>query len=292
MAGTPENLGQSDTIARARASARHSRPKWPEMTRAVSGSLAKLEASPLGALRMSALDSPLLQATLRDELRAAWLTLQEKHGQDGLYGFGVYTTPSASYLMVTAFSEKGLDEAVAQYVADFSEGGRAADVRQTMLAQGGTPDDPALWRRALRWSPCDSPLHEVGSPLLPQSDRIIHELDLAGRWADDDEMDDDEFDEACEAPDPELDELFRVIVLVLQGLDREGLFGTGAARDRLVLSVWQGDQSDRSRYGFAKSLNPPGVTQRFGREMNDEAQADDKLWNRRGKQRSKPEVFE
>ena len=237
-------------------------------------------------------DTSPLQSTLRAELRTAWQALRDAHAADGLYGFGVYTTDSASYLMVTAFSEKGLDEVVANYVADFGEGGRAVDARRAMLAQGGTLDDPALWRRALRWSPCDSPLHDVGSRLLPESDKVLQELDLEGRWADDAEMDDDEFEEACEAPDPALDEVFRVIVQELQGLDREGLFGTGAEREGFVLSVWQGDQSDQSRYDFAKALNPPEVTQRFGREMNDAALADDKLWNRRGRQRSKPEVFE
>ena len=237
-------------------------------------------------------DTSPLQSTLRAELRTAWQALRDAHAADGLYGFGVYTTDSASYLMVTAFSEKGLDEVVADYVANFGEGGRAVDARRAMLAQGGTLDDPALWRRALRWSPCDSPLHDVGSTLLPESDKVLQELDLEGRWADDAEMDDDEFEEACEAPDPALDEVFRVIVQELQGLDREGLFGTGAEREGFVLSVWQGDQSDQSRYDFAKALNPPEVTQRFGREMNDAALADDKLWNRRGRQRSKPEVFE
>ena len=237
-------------------------------------------------------DTSPLQSTLRAELRTAWQTIRDAHAADGLYGFGVYTTPSAEYLMVTAFSEKGLDEVVAHYVADFGEGGRAADARRAMLAQGGTPDDPALWRRTLRWSPCDSPLHEAGSSLLPKSDQLLQELDLEGRWADDDEMDDDEFEEACEAPDPALDEVFRVIVQALQGLDREGLFGSGAERERFVLSVWQGDQSNRSRYDFAKLLNPPEVTQRFGREMNDGSQASDQLWNRRGRQRAKPEVFE
>lgn len=242
---------------------------------------------------MPALDSSLLQSTLRDELRAAWQTIRSAHADDGLYGFGVYTTPSAGCLMVTAFSEKGLDEAVAQYVASFGEGGRAADVRKAMLAQGGRPDDPALLRRLLRWSPCDSPLHAVGEALLPKSDQLIHAIDFEGRWAEETEdMDDDEFDDACEAPDPELDEVFRVVVQELQGLDREGLFGTGADRERFVLSVWQGDQSDRSRHDFAKSLNPPSVTARFGREMNDAVQANDQLWNHRGKMRSTPERFD
>ncbi len=239
---------------------------------------------------MPVLDSPLLQATLRDELRAAWAALRQSHAQDGLYGFGVYTTDSASYLMVTAFSEKTLDDVVARYVADFGEGGRCADLRASALEVGGKPDDPALLRRMLRWSPCDSPLHAVGSALLPRCNDIVRELDFEGRWADDADMDDDEFEEACETPDPEVQEVFRLIVQELQGLDREGVFGTGAERERLVLSVWEGDQSNLDRYAFAKSLNPPEVTARFGREMNDALRAGDKAWHG-GKRRLKLDVF-
>lgn len=228
---------------------------------------------------MPALDSALLQATLRDELRAAWRKLHQDHGPDQLYGFGVYTTDSASYLMVTAFSEKGLEARVAQAVADFGPRGRHADLRQFAIDNGGTPDDPKFQRQCLRWSPCDSPLHEIGSGLLPRSDKIVQEVDFAGRWGDDSDLDDDEFEEALERGDPELDEVFRVIQHVLKELDLEGLFGHGPERHRLVLSIWQGDQSNQSRHAFAKALNPPSVVARFGREMNDGAHAYDRLFH-------------
>lgn len=219
------------------------------------------------------LDSALLRATLRQELRAAWLHIRDSHAPDGLYGFGVYTTPSASYLNVTAFSERGLDEVVAAYVREYGEGGRSAKVRQAALKRGGRPDDPGLLRRSLRWSPCDSPLHAVGAELLARSDKVIQAADFEGRWADDDDLDDDEFDEACETPDPDVQEVFRIVVEELQRLDREGLFGTGTERQGFVLSVWQGDQSNLSRHAFAKMLNPPETAARFGREMNDQVLA-------------------
>jgi len=46
-----------------------------------------------------------------------------------------------------------------------------------------------------------------------------------------------------------------------------------------VLSIWEGDQSDESRLAFAKSLNPPSVVARFGREMHEGAQAYDRLYH-------------
>lgn len=209
---------------------------------------------------MPALDSPLLQSTLRDELRVAWFKLREAHAQEQIYGFGVFTTDSASYLMVTAFSEAGLDAAVTKSLA----------------RKQGKGKDPALQRRSLRWSAADSPLHEVGSQLLPKSDKIVQDLDFEGRWhqdddaGDDDDDDDDdfEFDEEAELQDPEVAEVFQVIVQVLRELDQEGAFGTGAERERVVLSVWEGDQSNMSRYEYAKRLNPAAVARRFGEEMN------------------------
>lgn len=249
------------------------------MRRAGAARTLKLDASATRSTAMPVLDSALLQSTLRDELRAAWRKLQAEHGQDRLYGFGVYTTETASYLMVTAFSEKGLDTRVAQSVADFGPGGRHADLRAFALKNGGTPDDPTWQRQSLRWSPCDSPLHEVGSGLLPRSHGIVQELDFAGRWCDDADLDDDEFEEALEQGDPDIDEVFRVIQQALKELDLEGVFGHGPERHRLVLSIWEGDQSDEARYAFAKALNPPTVVARFGREMNDGAQAYDRLFH-------------
>ena len=228
-------------------------------------------ADPLIRTFMTVLDSPLLQATLRDELRAAWLKLHAEHAQDQLYGFGVFTTDSASYLLVTAFSEKTLDDSVASHVADFQEGGRHAKLRKAALKMGGKPDDPVLQRQALRWSPADSPLHAVGSGLLPRSDKIVQELDFEGRWhVDDDGGDDEEDDDEDEdLPDPEVEEVFQVVVQVLKELDGEGLFGTGVERERLVLSIWEGDQSNLDRHAYAKVLNPSPVAARFGREMNE-----------------------
>jgi hypothetical protein len=228
---------------------------------------------------MPVLDSPLLQSTLRDELRAAWLQVHATHACEGLYGFGVFTTDSARYLMATVFSEAELAASVADAVASFSEGGRNADLRAFALEQGGTPDDPALQAASLRWHVGDTPLNKLGSTLLQRSDALVRELDFEGRWSADDDLTDEEFEEDEDLSDPEVDEVFQVIVQVLRELDAEGIFGAGAERERLVLSVWQGDQSNLSRYGFAKALNPPAVVARFGRELNEGAHAYDQLYH-------------
>ena len=206
---------------------------------------------------MPELDSPLLLSTLRTELRAAWATIHDTHASEQLYGFGVYTTDSASTLMVTAFSEAGL----------------AASVAHSLAGRRGQGRDPELQRATLRWSPCDSPLHGEGESLLTESDRLVQELELEGAGDDDDaddfdeDLDDDDFLED-EDLDPAVDAVFAIAVEVLQDMDRDGLFGSGAERERLVLCIWKGDQSNVERYEFAKLLNPPPVTKRFGEEMN------------------------
>lgn len=207
---------------------------------------------------MPELDSSLLLSALRTELRAAWAAIHGAHAMEQLYGFGVYTTDSASYLTVTAFSEAGL----------------AASVAHSLGGKRGQGRDPELQRATLRWSPCDSPLHGEGESLLTESDRIVQELELEGGGDDADDADD--FDEDAddddflddEDRDPAVDAVFAIAVQVLQEMDRDGLFGEGTERERLVLCVWKGDQSNVERYEFAKLLNPLPVAKRFGEEMN------------------------
>ena len=231
---------------------------------------------------MPELDSSLLLSTLRAELRAAWTAIHAAHAQDGLYGFGVYTTDSASYLMVTAFSEAGLEAAVAESLASKRGKGR----------------DPVLQRQSLRWSPGDSPLHEEGADLLPESNQLVQELEAEAD--EDDDFDGDDFDEDADFDDVDDDgevidsavaEVFEIAVEALQEMDEEGLFGSGVERERLVLCVWKGDQSNLERHDFAKMLNPPAVAKRFGDEMNEGNRAFYKL-NMPDEELPEDDVFE
>ena len=218
---------------------------------------------------MPELDSSLLQSTLRAELRDAWRALQAAHAGEGLYGFGVVTTDSASELSVTAFSEAGLDAAVATALASKRGKGR----------------DPALVRQNLRWSLVDSPLHEEGVDLLPEANLLVQELDAEADEEDEFDADDfdedagfDEVDDEGETLDTLVDEVFEIAVEALQDMDEEGLFGNGAERERLVLCVWKADQSHLERYDFAKMLNPSAIAKRFGDEMNEGNRAFYKLY--------------
>lgn len=168
------------------------------------------------------------------ETTSAWRTLRAAHGGAHFYSFGVYTAELADYLGLTASTEEGLSSVAEQYLAS-----RRGDLRSM--------------RASLRWSPCDSPLHEHALTLLPESDGL--------RTEGPDPYDDTHEAEAATAL------VFEVAVETLQHLDRERLFGSGADRASLVLGIWKGDQSDEERIEYVRLLNPPSVVERFVEEL-------------------------
>jgi hypothetical protein len=186
------------------------------------------------------LDRQLFARTLTDELREAWRALRAAHPGERFYSFGFYTAALAEYLMVTASSEEGLSRVTAEYVQ----------------RDGG---DPELRRASLRWSPGDSPLHLEGEGLLPRSTALRD----AGP---------DPYEDSPEA-DETVSLVYEEAVKGLVALDREGAFGTGEARSRIVLGIWCGDQSDEERVEFARALNPPEVVDRFARELEEGVKA-------------------
>jgi hypothetical protein len=172
--------------------------------------------------------------TIRAEFHTAWETLRQKHPSEHFYAFGLYTTTLASYLMVTASTDEGLETVTQDYVKRY----------------GG---DPKLQRASLRWSTCDSPIHLEGKSLLP----ISSILRCEGPDPEDDELDSDAF----------IDSIFEAAVEALRQLDRDGVFGAGLERDGLVLGIWKGDQSNEDRIKFARMLNPDAVVDRYAREL-------------------------
>lgn len=198
---------------------------------------------------MSAIDPTLFRQTLLAELRSAWQRLRQAHPNEHFYSFGLYTTELAEYLMVTASTEEELSVVTERYLA--SKGG-----------------DPTLTRASLRWSPCDSPLHEEGASLLAQSGL----LRAAGP---------DPYDETQEADDA-VALVFGTAVDALEQLDQEGIFGADLERARLIVGVWKGDQSDEERIAFARQLNAASAVQRFAKELEEGNAAFVELARQRG----------
>ncbi|MBE1532013.1 DUF4303 domain-containing protein [Actinomadura algeriensis] len=189
---------------------------------------------PVGADRGREKTVEELAALLVEAARAAFTQAREAHPGETFYCYGLYTGPLLEYILPTCGSEEGLRAVARVYAAEF---GGLVEARI-----GG-----------LRWSPADSPHHLLGEHHFD----AVEEL-LASRDADADTGADVE-DEA----EARLEACFRA----LARLDREGFFGRGDERERVIVTVLQGDQSDRSRLANARRLNPPAAVARLAREM-------------------------
>ncbi len=186
------------------------------------------------------LDFQAFTRLLMDNLEDAYATLSQHSPDHRLYSFGPYTNGAFEYLVPTASSDRGLAEAVATY----KQGKSYADIPVETLAL------------QLKWSPCDSPLHDEVSFEDEVTAFMEHVSDaLRSAYEDDDHL-------ACQ----QLDESVHVAMCTaLKTLDLRGVFGSGGARP--LLNVWKADQSDDERLSFAEILNPAPVVKLFKAEL-------------------------
>ncbi|WP_327003259.1 DUF4303 domain-containing protein [Dactylosporangium sp. NBC_01737] len=106
----------------------------------------------------------------------------------------------------------------------------------------------------VRWSPPDWPCHLLGEEHFHD---VLELLDSRGDpW----QRDEDAFD-------AEVGARFEACFRALAVLDAEGVFGRGAAREQVIVTVLQGDQSNRSRLDNARRLNPPPAFARLERDL-------------------------
>jgi hypothetical protein len=168
-------------------------------------------------------DKQLIQAITAD-LRDAWSKFQEKHPDETIYGFGLYTTDGGDYFIPFVLGEKGYEE----------------------IAEDGDEDG------FLRWNVADSPYHEDEDCICyTRTDEAIAELPSPFSFEDDDES------------DAALQVFFDSAFEALQSLDKEKLFGTGKARDSITLLLTAGDIDEDFVLNYAKKLNPAKVFETF-----------------------------
>jgi hypothetical protein len=103
----------------------------------------------------------------------------------------------------------------------------------------------------MRWSLCDSPLHPVGGVPLTRSAALRD----AGP---------DPYADSAESRDA-IALVYRAIVEVLRAVDDE--LGSREERERMVVSIWKGDQPNDERVAWARALNPASVAARFAEEL-------------------------
>ncbi len=189
---------------------------------------------------MTELDFQTFTRVLMENLEAAYSALGSRFPGHRLYTFGPYTNGAFEYLVPTASSDRGLAEAVATYKQGKSY---AATPVETLALQ-------------LKWSPCDSPLHEDVA-FEDEVTAFMEHVSDALRAA---------YEEEDHAACRELDESVHVAMCTaVKTLDLRGVFGSG--EDRPLLNIWKADQSEEERVSFAEILNPGPVVDCFRAEL-------------------------
>ncbi len=193
-------------------------------------------------------DFQRLTQVLASNLERGFATYQERFPGHKLYAFGPYTSGELSYFIPTASSDVGLQQVVQSYRAQ----------------SGFTQKSDADLAIALRWSPCDSPLHEAFA-FDDELDGIASSLGEHLDAAFDDDDDDGDGDDDYEAFDTLAESAHQAICIAMQSLDARGVFGRGDARP--LLNLWKGDQSDEELLALAAALNPPDAVAKFRAEL-------------------------
>lgn len=175
---------------------------------------------------------------------AGFRRILSAYPEDEFYCFAFYTNGEFNTVALTASTYKGLGEVAAEYK-------RKPRYEEMSLA------DLEL---DLKWSPCDSPLHDADDNYLtdlePSMERVSEELDrrvdLNDDWKSFEEFEGQVRDRFAGA---------------LKRIDAEGVFGLGDDRAKVVVNLLMGDQSDEDRIAFAERVNPPESVQMLKQDL-------------------------
>jgi len=164
------------------------------------------------------INSDKIRNTVREAARKAFSELRRTYPSDDFYYFVLWTTDVVHPPAPCACSKQGLEKTIAQYSQDNDE----------------------VSAEELRWSEADSPYDGFGLEYFDEVKKLFNQLD-------------DPYDRSIE----ENDRIFEAIIQAMADLDREGFFGIGVERDKIVINVTMpGDESEEDVIERAKMLNP------------------------------------
>lgn len=177
--------------------------------------------------------------TLEDELfrcgLASFRKIKAAHPTDRFYCYAFYTSGEYGYVVATASTYEGLEQVARRY-------------KTTLPAYKDVPIEDL--RLDLKWSPCDSPLHDQADDPLHEMAPLIQSVaaELTRLY--------DLFEEGP-ALHAFVDQVEECFAQALRRIDATGIFGQGDERDGVVVNLLMGDQSDEARIEFAHRVNPP-----------------------------------
>ncbi len=178
---------------------------------------------------------------VKEGAKAFFTRMHEKHPDETFYVYVAYGTDDDPKLVtLTANSEGGYTRVVEKYRARYAEDPRRGEVNPNYF-RWGFPE----------WG------YGGGAQDMDPFYEIIAK-------AEENEEDDDEFP----GPDTNVElrsQAYAAMMLGLWDLDREGFFGTGEARDKVVLycSMLDSEETAWFESETARLLNPPHVFDRF-----------------------------
>ncbi|KAL4898432.1 quinon protein alcohol dehydrogenase-like superfamily [Aspergillus ambiguus] len=168
--------------------------------------------------------------------RCAFTQARQQHPKDTFYYFALFTDEMGAYVLPTCNSEEALREAADRCAREFGR----TEAEHTAV---------------LRWSPADSPYHMLGMEYF--SDLMELFRSHGDPWQSDDDCLDAEIDARVEAA-------FQALTI----LDKEGFFGQGVERERVIVTVFRYQQSSHSLLTNTSRLNPPSAVARMKRELD------------------------
>jgi hypothetical protein len=200
-------------------------------------------ASVISQERQLNFDKEEFEITLYEESKKAFQKIIEEQIGDIIYSLSLYNSGDEwCYLFPTVATEKGLDEVAKKYKEKEYYKNKSI----------------SCLKNDLKWSPCDSPIHENYVDDLPKTEKLLAPLpDLMYKL----------YEEGKEKESDQLhNDLVETTLRVLNKLQTDGIFNS-LDRSSFTLNFLNGDQSNEERLERAKILNPSNVYREYESEI-------------------------
>lgn len=169
----------------------------------------------------------------------------ELHKDEEFYCFALFTSNELNYIAPTSFTENGLNKIIQKY---------------QLLPSFSKYSEDQLSKQ-LRWNPCDSPIHLEFEEEFDKANEILQflgeEIEIL--------FNQNRKDEAEKL----LSKIKAFFFNVIEKLDKESFFDPANKREKLVLNLLMGDQSDEEILSSSKILNSEIVYDNFKQNYAD-----------------------
>jgi len=185
------------------------------------------------------------EATLYEESKKAFQKIIKEQTDNQIYSLGFYTSgDSWGYLFPIVCTQKGIEEVASQYKKDDYYKDKSISYLINYL----------------KWSPCDSPLHEEYLEELPKIEEMLVSVSefMFQIYCDGQE----------EASASIEQSLIQATIRVLIRLQEDGVFSS-LDRSTFTVNLINGDQSNEERLERAKMMNPKAVYEAYENDLRD-----------------------